>query len=76
MTLVYGIKNPDDICKGHPGVSGSFYLLRRGRELPAERRRHSGADADRCWAPCGRECGLPALWTEAFQDPVLGTVAK
>ena len=27
MTLVYGIKNPDDIYKRYPGVSGSFYFV-------------------------------------------------
>ena len=27
MTLVYGIKNPDDIYKRYPGVSGSFYFF-------------------------------------------------
>ena len=27
MTLVYGIKNPDDIYKRYPGVSGSYYFV-------------------------------------------------
>ena len=27
MTLVYGMKNPDDIYKRYPGVSGSFYFV-------------------------------------------------
>ena len=27
MTLVYGIKNADDIYKRYPGISGSFYFV-------------------------------------------------
>ena len=74
FVLVYHLHNTADIFQRFPRGRGDVLFCRRGRrELSAEWRHHTRADAHRCWPEGGREHRIFALHRRADLVAVLET---